>query len=187
MVRLPSKKRQAERGACLSTGPAIRMLQMALQHATTREQFDQPVSNYQLVQAMMADCQTEIFAARSAALGETRSERSRDTRSSGHQRYDSNFRSFARLRCACCACRFHVSSPISENIDGWECAHPRLPKGRRRWHPTLQAPALFLRYQQIEYGPYRCDSIEARSVLILCPFVRSVQSSRFTQQLNLTT
>ncbi len=54
--------------AVLSTGPAMRMLQMALQHTTSRVQFGQPVANHQLVQAMLADCQTEIFAARSMII-----------------------------------------------------------------------------------------------------------------------
>lgn len=54
--------------AALSTGPAIRMLEMAIEHTTQRVQFGQPVANFQLVQAMIADCQTEIFAARSMIL-----------------------------------------------------------------------------------------------------------------------
>ncbi|MCK1572876.1 acyl-CoA dehydrogenase family protein [Bradyrhizobium sp. 174] len=54
--------------AALSTGPAMRMLEMAIQHTNARVQFGQPVSHYQLVQAMMADCKTEIFAARSMIL-----------------------------------------------------------------------------------------------------------------------
>lgn len=54
--------------AALCTGPAIRMLQMAIQHTSGRVQFGQPVSNFQLVQAMIADCQTEIYAARSMVL-----------------------------------------------------------------------------------------------------------------------
>jgi acyl-CoA dehydrogenase len=58
--------------AALSTGPAIRMLQMSLRHASTRVQFGQPVSNHQLVQAMLADCQTEIFAARSMIVESAR-------------------------------------------------------------------------------------------------------------------
>ncbi len=53
--------------AALSTGPAMRMLQMALQHTNSRVQFGQPVANHQL-QAMLADCQTEIFAARSMII-----------------------------------------------------------------------------------------------------------------------
>ncbi|MGF0239053.1 acyl-CoA dehydrogenase family protein [Rhodococcus sp. IEGM1300] len=54
--------------AALSTGPAMRMLEMAIEHTTQRVQFGQPVANYQLVQAMIADCQIEIFAARSMIL-----------------------------------------------------------------------------------------------------------------------
>jgi acyl-CoA dehydrogenase len=54
--------------AALSTGPAMRMLEMAIEHTTKRVQFGQPVANFQLVQAMIADCQTEIFAARSMIL-----------------------------------------------------------------------------------------------------------------------
>lgn len=54
--------------AALSTGPAIRMLELAVEHATTRVQFGQPIANHQLVQALIADCQTEIFAARCMIL-----------------------------------------------------------------------------------------------------------------------
>ncbi|WP_449433050.1 acyl-CoA dehydrogenase family protein [Pseudomonas putida] len=54
--------------AALSTGPAMRMLAMAIEHTRSREQFGQPVANYQLVQAMIADCRTEIYAARSMIL-----------------------------------------------------------------------------------------------------------------------
>ncbi|BBH46549.1 acyl-CoA dehydrogenase family protein [Pseudomonas sp. KU43P] len=54
--------------AALSTGPAMRMLHMAIEHTSRRVQFGQPVANMQLVQAMIADCQTEIFAARAMIL-----------------------------------------------------------------------------------------------------------------------
>lgn len=54
--------------AALSTGPAIRMLELAVEHAKTRIQFGRPVAEHQLVQALIADCQTEIFAARSMIL-----------------------------------------------------------------------------------------------------------------------
>jgi acyl-CoA dehydrogenase len=54
--------------AALSTGPAIRMLELAIDHAKARVQFGQPVANHQLVQALVADCRTEIFAARSMIL-----------------------------------------------------------------------------------------------------------------------
>lgn len=54
--------------AALCTGPAMRMLELAVAHTRQREQFGQPVVNFQLVQAMIADSQTEIYAARSMIL-----------------------------------------------------------------------------------------------------------------------
>lgn len=54
--------------AALCTGPAMRMLDLAVAHTAQRRQFGQPVANFQLVQAMIADCRTEIFAARSMIL-----------------------------------------------------------------------------------------------------------------------
>jgi acyl-CoA dehydrogenase len=54
--------------AALCTGPAMRMLELAVAHTTQRRQFGQPVASFQLVQALIADCRTEIFAARSMVL-----------------------------------------------------------------------------------------------------------------------
>jgi acyl-CoA dehydrogenase len=54
--------------AALCTGPAIRLLDEALRHATTRRQFGQPIGEFQLVQAMLADCKVEIEAARALIL-----------------------------------------------------------------------------------------------------------------------
>ncbi|MDR3098909.1 MAG: acyl-CoA dehydrogenase family protein [Paraburkholderia sp.] len=54
--------------AALCTGPAIRMLDDAVRHVSTRKQFGQPLASFQLVQAMIADCQTEIHAARALVL-----------------------------------------------------------------------------------------------------------------------
>lgn len=54
--------------AALCTGPAIRMLELALEHVGRREQFGQPLASFQLVQAMIADSRTEIFAAQSMIL-----------------------------------------------------------------------------------------------------------------------
>ncbi|NLP63037.1 acyl-CoA dehydrogenase family protein [Paraburkholderia sacchari] len=51
--------------AALCTGPAMRMLDLAIEYVTHRTQFGQPVANFQLIQAMIADSRTEIFAARS--------------------------------------------------------------------------------------------------------------------------
>lgn len=54
--------------ASLCTGPAIRLLDEALRHARTRRQFSRPISEFQLVQAMLADCKVEIEAARALIL-----------------------------------------------------------------------------------------------------------------------
>jgi acyl-CoA dehydrogenase len=54
--------------AALCTGPAIRMLAMAISHTSSRQQFGQAVSNFQLVQALIADSRTEIYAAQSMIL-----------------------------------------------------------------------------------------------------------------------
>lgn len=51
--------------SALCTGPAIRMLELAIDHTQKREQFGQPVGNFQLMQAMVSDSSTEIFAAKS--------------------------------------------------------------------------------------------------------------------------
>ena len=54
--------------ASLCTGPAIRMLDEALRHAATRKQSGHPIGEFQLVQAMLADCKVEISAARALIL-----------------------------------------------------------------------------------------------------------------------
>jgi len=54
--------------SALCVGPAIRLLRDAVDHARSREQFGKPISEFQLVQGMLADSQTDIFAARSMVL-----------------------------------------------------------------------------------------------------------------------
>lgn len=54
--------------AALCTGPAIRMLDEAVAHVRHRHQFGRAVAEFQLVQALIAECQTEIYAARSMIL-----------------------------------------------------------------------------------------------------------------------
>ena len=63
--------------SALSTGPAIRMLDDAVAYTKEREQFGKPISEYQLVQAMLAECKVEIEAARALIL-ETARKRDRD-------------------------------------------------------------------------------------------------------------
>lgn len=54
--------------AAVCVGVAERMLQDALAYALERRQFGQRIGDFQLVQAMLADCRTEIYAARSMTL-----------------------------------------------------------------------------------------------------------------------
>jgi acyl-CoA dehydrogenase len=50
--------------AAASTGAAERMLADAVRYATERKQFGKPIGDFQLIQAMLADSQAEIYAAR---------------------------------------------------------------------------------------------------------------------------
>ena len=54
--------------AALCIGPAIRLLDEALRHVKSREQFGRPIAEFQLVQAMLAKCKVEIEAAKSLVL-----------------------------------------------------------------------------------------------------------------------
>jgi len=54
--------------AALCIGPAIRMLDDAVRFVGERKQFGRALMDFQLVQALIADCQTEIQAARALVL-----------------------------------------------------------------------------------------------------------------------
>ena len=54
--------------AALCIGPAIRLLDEALKHVKQREQFGSPIAEFQLIQAMLAECKVEIEAAKSLVL-----------------------------------------------------------------------------------------------------------------------
>jgi acyl-CoA dehydrogenase len=58
--------------AAVCVGAAERMLNDALAYALERKQFGQPIAEFQLVQAMLADSRTEIYAARSMVLDAAR-------------------------------------------------------------------------------------------------------------------
>ena len=58
--------------AALCIGPAIRLLDEALAHAKRRRQFQRAIGEFQLVQAMLADCKVEIEAARALVLDTAR-------------------------------------------------------------------------------------------------------------------
>ena len=50
--------------AAVAAGTAKRLIDESLRYASEREQFGQPIANFQLIQAMLADSQTEYFAAK---------------------------------------------------------------------------------------------------------------------------
>ena len=54
--------------AALCTGVAQRMLDDALRYAMERKQFGQPIAEFQLVQAMLADSKAELYAAQCMTL-----------------------------------------------------------------------------------------------------------------------
>ena len=54
--------------AALCIGPAIRLLNEALAHVKKRRQFGKPIAEFQLIQAMLAECKVEIEAAKSLVL-----------------------------------------------------------------------------------------------------------------------
>jgi acyl-CoA dehydrogenase len=58
--------------ASVCIGAATRILEEALGYAIERKQFDKPIGEFQLVQAMLADSQTELYAARSMTLDAAR-------------------------------------------------------------------------------------------------------------------
>jgi acyl-CoA dehydrogenase len=59
--------------AAVCVGAARRMLDDALRYAMERKQFGQTIAEFQLVQAMLADSQAELYAARSMVLDAARS------------------------------------------------------------------------------------------------------------------
>ena len=58
--------------AAVCVGAAARMLDDALRYAIERKQFGKPIADFQLVQAMLADSRTEIYAARCMVLDAAR-------------------------------------------------------------------------------------------------------------------
>ena len=58
--------------AAICVGVAERMLRDALNYAIERKQFGQPIAEFQLVQAMLADSQAELYAARCMVIDAAR-------------------------------------------------------------------------------------------------------------------
>lgn len=53
-------------GSCI--GNAERLIGDCVRYATERKQFSKPIADFQLIQAMLADCETELYAAKSMVL-----------------------------------------------------------------------------------------------------------------------
>jgi acyl-CoA dehydrogenase len=58
--------------AAAATGYAKRMLESGLRYATERKAFGEPIANFQLIQAMLADSKAEIYAAECMIADATR-------------------------------------------------------------------------------------------------------------------
>lgn len=58
--------------AALSVGVAERLISDALQYAMERKQFGKPIAEHQMIQAMLADSKTEVYAAKSMVLDAAR-------------------------------------------------------------------------------------------------------------------
>jgi acyl-CoA dehydrogenase len=58
--------------SAICVGAAERILEDSLRYAMERQQFGKPIAEFQLVQAMLADSRTEIYAARSMVLDAAR-------------------------------------------------------------------------------------------------------------------
>ncbi len=57
-------------GMCI--GNAERLIRDSVRYAMERKQFGKPIAEFQLVQAMLADCEAEVYAARSMVLDAAR-------------------------------------------------------------------------------------------------------------------
>lgn len=50
--------------SALATGLSLRLIDEGVAYANERQQFGKPIANFQLIQAMLADCETEALASR---------------------------------------------------------------------------------------------------------------------------
>lgn len=58
--------------AAVCVGVAYRLIEESLRYAMERKQFGQPIAEFQLIQAMLADCRTEAYAGRCMVLESAR-------------------------------------------------------------------------------------------------------------------
>ena len=58
--------------SALAVGCAERLIEESLSYAMERKQFDQPIADFQLIQAMLADSRTEAYAGQTMTLDAAR-------------------------------------------------------------------------------------------------------------------
>ncbi|MEO8501989.1 MAG: acyl-CoA dehydrogenase, partial [Vicinamibacteria bacterium] len=91
--------------AAVATGTARRLLRDALEYASQRKQFGQPILDFQLIQAMLADMQTELLAAEAMV---------RDAAS----RYDaSRLTPDPHLKVVAASCKYFVTEMVGRAAD----------------------------------------------------------------------
>lgn len=86
--------------SALCVGVAIRLIEESLRYATERKQFGQPIAEFQLIQAMLADSRTECYAAKSMVLDAARN-------------YDAGMRNVGDVAC----CKYFASEMVGRVAD----------------------------------------------------------------------
>lgn len=86
--------------SALCVGVADRLIEECLRYATERKQFGQPISEFQLVQAMLADSRTETYAAKTMVLDAARN-------------YDAGKKNVGDIAC----CKYFASEMVGRVAD----------------------------------------------------------------------
>lgn len=86
--------------SALCVGVAQRLIEESLRYATERKQFGQPIADFQLIQAMLADSRTDCYAAKSMILDAARN-------------YDAGERNVGDVAC----CKYFASEMVGRIAD----------------------------------------------------------------------
>lgn len=86
--------------SALCVGVAQRLIEESLRYATQRKQFGQPIADFQLIQAMLADSRTDCYAAKSMILDAARN-------------YDAGQRNVGDVAC----CKYFASEMVGRVAD----------------------------------------------------------------------
>lgn len=86
--------------SALCVGVAERLIEESLRYATERKQFGQPIAEFQLVQAMLADSRTETYAAKTMVLDAARN-------------YDAGNKNVGDIAC----CKYFASEMVGRVAD----------------------------------------------------------------------